>query len=36
MSDAKLTELRDIIQDDIGKRGLGTDPERNLDQRLPR
>ncbi len=30
MSNAILTELRDIIQEDIGKRGLRTDPERNL------
>ncbi len=30
MSDTILTQLRDIIQDDIGKRGLRTDPERNL------
>ncbi len=30
MSDAILNQLRDIIQDDVGKRGLRTDPERNL------
>jgi D-glutamate cyclase len=35
MSDAILTELRDIIQDDIGKRGLRTDPERNLVNACP-
>jgi D-glutamate cyclase len=35
MSDTILTELRDIIQDDIGKRGLRTDPERNLINACP-
>src|SRR5262249_27953914 len=35
MSDAVLTQLRDLIQDDIGKRGLRTDPERNLVNAFP-
>lgn len=35
MSDATLTQLRDIIQEDIGKRGLRTDPERNLVNACP-
>ena len=30
-----LTELRDLIQDDVGKRGLRTDPERNLVNAYP-
>ena len=36
MNTAILNQLRDIIQDDIGKRGLRTDPERNLRERVPR
>ena len=35
MSDAILAELRDFIQDDVGKRGLRTDPERNLINAYP-
>jgi D-glutamate cyclase len=35
MSDAVLTQLRDLIQDDIGKRGLRSDPERNLVNACP-
>ncbi len=35
MSDAILTRLRDIIQDDIGKRGLRTDPVHNLVNACP-
>ena len=35
MSDAKLTQLRDLIQNDIGKRGLATDPLRNLINACP-
>src|SRR5205823_5103147 len=30
MSDAVLTQLRDLIQEDVGRRGLRTDPARNL------
>ncbi len=30
-----LDQLRDVIQDDIGKRGLRTDPERNLINACP-
>ena len=30
MNDTILNQLRDLIQNDIGKRGLGTDPVRNL------
>jgi hypothetical protein len=35
MSDAILTKLRDIVQEDIGKRGLRTDSERNLVDACP-
>jgi len=35
MSDAILNQLRDIIQEDIGQRGLRTDPERNLVNACP-
>jgi hypothetical protein len=35
MSDAILNQLRDIIQEDVGKRGLRTDPERNLVNACP-
>lgn len=30
MNDPRLARLRDLIQDDVGKRGLRADPERNL------
>src|SRR6059058_4255074 len=30
MSDARLTAIRDIIQEDVCKRGLRTDPAENL------
>lgn len=30
MSDQRLTALRDIMQEDVGQRGLATDPECNL------
>ena len=30
MNDAIFDQLRDIIQEDIGRRGLGSDPQRNL------
>lgn len=35
MSKATLNKMRDIIQRDIGKRGLATDPERNLINAYP-
>jgi hypothetical protein len=35
MKEAMLNHLRDLIQDDIGKRGLRTDPARNLVNACP-
>ncbi len=35
MSDTILQQLRDIVQDDVGQRGLRTDPERNLVNACP-
>lgn len=33
--DAMLTQLRDIIQEDVGRRGLAADPKRNLINACP-
>ena len=35
MNDATLNRLRDLIQHDVGKRGLATDPARNLINACP-
>jgi len=35
MNDAMLDQLRDLIQNDVGQRGLRTDPERNLINACP-
>ncbi len=35
MNDDTLNQLRDIIQEDVGKRGLAKDPERNLINACP-
>jgi hypothetical protein len=35
MSDARLHAIRDLIQEDIGRRGLATDPARNLVNAFP-
>ncbi len=35
MKDEQLNKIRDLIQEDVGKRGLQSDPERNLINLLP-
>jgi hypothetical protein len=35
MSDSRLNQIRDLIQDDVGNRGLGKDPSANLLNAFP-